>query len=132
MAMFFEPPNVVYKDKAEESSTAFKFHQVFPKTAEQLTSGRFRYFRYDPKLGVLKVVVGPSVDVEDHNARPDQVLRTWNKKFKSFHELLCAVEASWIHPQTKEPLGDTINRRHCHMRFVCVAVWWVWGCNPSN
>ena len=116
MSMFHQPPNVVYTDKADNKTSqkevGFNFHQVFPKTAEQLTSGRFRYFRYDPKVGVLKVIVGRSVNVEDHNAPPDQVLRTWNKKFKSFHELLCAVEASWIHPQTKEPLGDTMLPEH--------------------
>jgi hypothetical protein len=108
----FQPQNMVYKDKADKKSEVFNFHQVFPKTAEQLTSGRFRYFRYDPKLGVLKVIVGRSVDTENHNAPPDQILRTWNKKFKSFHELLCAVEASWIHLQTKEPLRDTMLPEH--------------------
>jgi hypothetical protein len=24
------------------------------------------------------------------------------------------------------------NRRNYHIRFGCVAVWWVWRCNPSN
>jgi len=27
---------------------------------------------------------------------PKQVLRTWKYDFKSFHEMLCAVEASWV------------------------------------
>jgi hypothetical protein len=79
----------------------------WPRTAEQLASGRFRWFRY--QKGVLQVVVGRSVRDPDHtrNAEPEQILRTWYRRFESVHELLCAVEASWTVPGTNEPLVET-------------------------
>jgi hypothetical protein len=104
----YGPKNVyLYKDEIAIESD-FRFSETFPRTTEQLASGRFRWFRY--QQGVLQVVVGRSVRDPDHtrNADPEQVLRTWRRRFDSVHELLCAVEASWTVPDTTEPLGKTI------------------------
>jgi hypothetical protein len=102
----FGPKNIfLYKDKICIKSD-FRFSESFPRTAEQMASGRFRWFRY--QKGVLQVVVGRSVRDSDctRNAEPDQILRTWRRRFTSVHELLCAVEASWIVPGGSfEPLG---------------------------
>jgi hypothetical protein len=102
----FGPKNVfLYKDKICIESD-FRFSESFPRTAEQLASGRFRWFRY--QKGVLEVIVGRNVRDPDHtrNAEPEQILRTWRRRFTSVHELLCAVEASWIIPGGSfEPLG---------------------------
>jgi len=46
-------------------------------------------------------------DIRDF--RSDQVLRTWKRNFTSFHELLCAVEASWVY-QKNELQADTVIR----------------------
>ena len=39
--------------------------------------------------------------------KKDQICREWRCTFTSLHELMCAIEASWIVPGTADALGDT-------------------------
>ncbi|KAL9180015.1 hypothetical protein ACHAXT_007985 [Thalassiosira profunda] len=80
--------------KKDREKSDFDFEAVFPKTAGQIMSGRFRWFQY--KKGVLRVVVGRGMGQDNRQCPSDQILRTWNHEFETFHELLCAVEASWV------------------------------------
>lgn len=84
---------------------AFSFATMFPRTHQQLTSGRFRWLSY--RGGVLRVCAGRAT------ARLEcpltHVLREWlGPPFASFHELMCAVELSWVHPGVADgpPLGS--------------------------
>jgi hypothetical protein len=67
---------------------------VFPKTFAMMKSGKFRWFRYTK--GILRVIVGRGKGEGSRECEPKQVLRTWKYDFKSFYEMLCAVEASWV------------------------------------
>lgn len=85
------PQNVyLYKDNISIKRD-FRLSETFLRTAEQLASGCFRWFRYQKE--VRQVVVGRSVRDSDcaRNAEPEQILRTWHRQFASVHELLCAV-----------------------------------------
>ncbi|KAL7496173.1 hypothetical protein ACHAWT_004441 [Skeletonema menzelii] len=81
-------------DKDGKSTSSFEFEKLFPKTFAMMKSGKFRWFRY--KKGVLRVIVGRGKGEGSRECEPKQVLRTWKYDFKSFHEMLCAVEASWV------------------------------------
>ena len=87
---------LLFRLTPSEASTkhSFDFAKVFPKTHANLTSGKFRWFKYNK--GVLRVLVGRGVGHDGRGLSPGQVLRKWERKFQSFHELLCAVEASWV------------------------------------
>lgn len=52
----------------------------------------------------MRVLVGRAVGADFREFEASQILRTWKMKFESFHDLMCAVEASWVVPGTKEPL----------------------------
>jgi len=83
----------------------FAFVKSFPKTAAQLTSGKFRWFQY--RRGVLRVLVGRNSEHRIRSYDDCQILGEWEEPFSSFHELLCAVEASWCYKG--KPLGaDTV------------------------
>jgi hypothetical protein len=100
--------SLYYQSKIEPNE-GFSFAKTFPLTAEQFSSGRFRWIRY--QRGVLRVIVGRSD--RDRQAKNDQVLRTWTRKFQTLHELLCAVEASWTLPDDpSKPLGSTLLPLH--------------------
>eukprot|EP00985_Skeletonema_marinoi_P012544 scaffold6071_cov92-Skeletonema_marinoi.AAC.2 len=81
-------------DKDGKGRSNFGFEKVFPKTFAMMKSGKFRWFRY--KKGTLRVIVGRGKGEGSRECEPKQVLRTWKYDFKSFHEMLCAVEASWV------------------------------------
>ena len=88
------------------STSAFSFAQAFPRTNEQLTSGRFRWFKYEPARRALTVCVGRGGGVDRRT--PQHICRAWKAQFDSLHELLCAVEASWVHPDRRQvELGST-------------------------
>jgi hypothetical protein len=76
------------------SKPAFDFEKVFPNTYAMLTNNMFRWFQY--RKGVLRVIAGRAVGHHHRDFQSEQILRTWKHKFESFHELLCAVEASWV------------------------------------
>jgi len=110
-------PHIIalYKEKIEIKNQ-FDFSRTFPKTTQQLTSGKFRWIRYSnfKKGSVLKIIVGRGFGSNNRMMKKSQILRKWNKRFESFHELLCAVEASWKHPQDNylSELGDVILTEH--------------------
>lgn len=78
----------------KKKSSSFDFEKVFPKTFAMMKNGKFRWIRY--KKGVLRVIVGRGKGEGSRECEAKQVLRTWKCNFKSFHEMLCAVEASWV------------------------------------
>ena len=79
-----------------DSPPRFSFAEAFPRTNAQLTSGRFRWFKYEPLRMLLTVCVGRGRGAD--RRQPQHVCRAWKAKFDSLHELLCAVEASWVRP----------------------------------
>ena len=88
----------------KQTPPPFDFAEVFPKTHAHFQSGLFRWIRYEN--GVLSVLVGRGTGDDNRRFKPRQVLRQWTHKFESLHDLLCAVEASWVHKG--EPLeADT-------------------------
>lgn len=102
----FGPKNLLLC-KEHIKKKAFRFSSTFPRTAEQLTKGKFRWIKY--QKGVLRVIVGRGCGEGHRQAKQSQVLRTWKRSFASLHELLCAVEASWTVPgEPSKPLGITI------------------------
>eukprot|EP00979_Chaetoceros_neogracilis_P013888 scaffold4149_cov224-Chaetoceros_neogracile.AAC.1 len=92
-----EIENARNEKKKTEGKDVFDFATTFPRTAGQLTSGKFRWFRYETH-GLLKVVVGRGLGINHRTMKEEQTLRICKRKFASFHELLCAVEASWVYP----------------------------------
>ena len=91
------------EEKSDKPS--FRFAEVFPKTHSNLTSGKFRWIKYSK--GVLRILVGRGKDRDGRGFARHQVLRKWDRKFESLHELLCAVEASWVYDGS-ELLADTV------------------------
>ena len=85
---------LLFRLAKDRKQSGFQFEKVFPKTYAQLQSGKFRWFQY--KKGVLRVVVGRGIGQDSRQCETKQILRTWQYDFKSFHEMLCAVEASWV------------------------------------
>lgn len=84
--------------------THFDFVKAFPKTAAQLTTGKFRWISY--KKGILRVLVGRGRGAHSRGFSSEQTLRTWKRPFSSLHELFCAVETSWTY-EGKELDSDT-------------------------
>ena len=93
-------------DKDGKSTSSFEFEKKFPKTFSMMKSGKFRWFRY--KRGCLRVIVGRGKGGGSRECEPKQVLRTWKYDFKSFHEMLCAVEASWVWKGRELMVDDVI------------------------
>ncbi len=60
-----------------------------------LRSGKYRWFQY--KKSILHVIVGTGKGYDRHGFESNQILKAWKYDFESFHELLCVVEASWMH-----------------------------------
>ena len=103
-------PKILFFRLTEENKhkkrVDFDFAKVFPKTNAQLQSGKFRWIKY--KHGTLRVLVGRGSGYDHRDFGSHQVLRTWsNRNFTSLHELLCAVEASWVY-QKRELDADTV------------------------
>lgn len=101
----------LYRDSVRANTDGFTFAKVFPKTHAQLTSGRFRWIKY--QKGVLKVNVGRGTGDDNRSAKKSQTLRQWKGPFSSLHDLFCAVEASWAMPgQPSVDLGGTLLPQH--------------------
>jgi hypothetical protein len=81
----------------------FSFQSIVPKSNQQLTSGKFRWISY--RHEVLRVCVGRSAGGGRECDR-EHVLQEWRRKFTSFHEMMCAVEASWM--RNGEYIGDSM------------------------
>ena len=99
------PKMLLFQLAKEREESEFKMEQVFPKTYEMLQCGKFRWFQY--KKGVLRVIVGRGVGHNHRSFESDQVLGSLKYDFESFHELLCAVEASWVW-KGKQMTADTL------------------------
>jgi len=84
------------KKNNESDTTTFDFKVVFPKTYFMLSKANktFRWFQYNNNI--LRVLVGRGVGEDHRSFESRQILRTWTRAFESFHELLCAVEVSWV------------------------------------
>jgi hypothetical protein len=90
----YGPKRILCRLPKDRKKSGFEFESVFPKTYAMLTSGKFRWFAY--RKGILRVIVGRGVGNDNRQFEAKQVLKTWKHEFESLHELLCAVEASWI------------------------------------
>ena len=102
----FGPKFLLFRTNQEEcKQSGFDFAKVFPKTFSMLTCGKFRWFQYNK--GVLRVIVGRGKGGSFRHFEAPQVLKTWKRNFESFHELLCAVEASWVY-KGKDMDAETI------------------------
>ena len=101
----YGPKTLLFRLAKNRKQSAFQFEKVFPKTYAQLQCDKFRWIQY--KKGVLRVVVGRGVGKDSRQFEGKQVLRTWRYDFKSFHEMLCAVEASWKW-EGRELTADTV------------------------
>ena len=66
----------------------------------------FRWFQYSNDI--LRVLVGRGVGQCHRDFESQKFLRTWKRKFNSFHELLCAVEASWVWIDGNEIESNTV------------------------
>ena len=99
----FGPKLLLFRldDEEKKKRVDFDFAKLFPKTHAQFQSGKFRWIKY--KNGVLRVLVGRGAGHDNRDFGRNQVLRTWKRNFSSLHELLCAVEASWVYH--KKDLG---------------------------
>mmetsp|Transcript_10166 Transcript_10166/g.25883 ORF Transcript_10166/g.25883 Transcript_10166/m.25883 type:complete len:972 (-) Transcript_10166:192-3107(-) len=89
----------------------FSFAKMFPKTAAQFASGRFRWVLHVD--GLLRVVAGRGTGKLHRGAPPAAVLREWepNDAISGMHELMAAVECSWVKPgstwdTSRAELGD--------------------------
>ena len=107
----FGPKLLLFRKPRDESveetkkTPSFDFGKAFPRTYAHFTSGKFRWIKY--KNGILRVLVGRATGHDHREFSSDQVLVTWRRTFCTLHELLCAVEASWVYGNF--PLGaDTI------------------------
>lgn len=102
---------LIYRLATESKKSEFCFQKVFPKTYAMLHNNKFRWFQY--KKNILRVGVGRGAGHSHRDFKSRQILRTWKNEFESFHELLCAVEASWVwrgkelDPRTTLPDFDT-------------------------
>lgn len=85
--------------EATVASAAVPLSTMFPRTSEQLASGRFRWIRYTAASNTLEVVAGRAKLEDRRMARDQGVCATWVGPWSSLHELLCAVEVSWVSPR---------------------------------
>jgi len=83
-----------FPSSPSQSAVKFDFQKVFPKTYAMLTNKKFRWFQY--KNGILRVIAGRGNGYGHRHVGREQILKTWRYDFESFHELLCAVETSWV------------------------------------
>ena len=85
---------------------------MFPRTAEQLSNGRCRWVKYS--RGTLEVAIGHGTGRKLRDPCSGNVLRKWEAPFETLHDLMCAVECSWVMPGSPSspapaaPLGDTV------------------------
>ena len=79
----------LYHDNVEPNTEGFSFAKAFPKTHAQLTSGRFRWIKY--QRGVLKVVVGRGAGDDNRSAKKSQTLRQWKGPFATLHDLFLSL-----------------------------------------
>ena len=56
----------------------------------------------------MRVLVGRGVGQCHRDFESRQILKTWKRKFNSFHELLSAVEASWVWIDGNELKSNTV------------------------
>ncbi len=93
---FYGPYQLIHRLPPSYSKKlkSFDFQKIFPKTYAMLTNGKFRWFLY--KKGVLRIIAGRGIGPMNRDFGSEQILKTWKYDFQSFHELLCAVEASWV------------------------------------
>lgn len=104
-ASVYGPKILLFRLPKDRKVSPFSFQSAFPKTYEMLRCGKFRWFQY--KKDVLRVLVGRGMGHDHRQFESSQILATWKYDFKSFHELLCAVEASWVW-KGKEMTGETV------------------------
>ena len=97
----FGPVSLFFRFKTQPKKghgKTFIFAEHFPRTNHFLTDdmeGRFRWISF--KAGVLRVCCGRASGERDCSVV--NILREWQGvTFTSFHELMCAVEASWVVP----------------------------------
>jgi len=90
----FGSKKLLFRLPKDRKRSGFDFEKAFPKTYAMLLCGKFRWFQY--KKDVLRVIVGRGVGLDSRQCEGQQILRTWKHEFTSFHELLCAVEVSWV------------------------------------
>jgi hypothetical protein len=90
----YGPKMVISRLSSDRKVSAFSFEKTFPKTHAMLTCGKFRWFRYNKET--LRVLVGRGVGNDHRGFEARQIIATYKHQFDSLHELLCAVEASWI------------------------------------
>ena len=88
------PKYILIRLPKDRKPSGFNFEKVFPKTYAMLQSGKYRWFHY--KKGILRVIVGPGKGYDGRCFESNQILKTSKYDFVSFHELLCAVEGSWM------------------------------------
>jgi hypothetical protein len=101
----YGPKMLLFQLEKARKKHPFDFEKVFPKTYAMLSNGKFRWFVY--KKDILRVIVGRGMGHSHRDYERRQVLKTWKYKFESFHELLCAVEASWVY-KGKELKADAV------------------------
>jgi hypothetical protein len=89
------PKYILFRLSKDRKPSGFDFEKVFPKTCAMLRSGKYRWVQY--KKGVLRVIVGSGKGHDKRGFERSQILKAWKYDFESFHELLCVVEASWVH-----------------------------------
>jgi len=97
----FGPKMLLFRAAKDGKKSAFDFQKVFPITYGMFTNNKFRWFQY--KKDILRIIVGRGSGPNFRNYQSNQVLKIWKHKFESFHEILCAVEASWVYK------GEQIN-----------------------
>lgn len=87
--------HVIVRGKKDcKKPSGFDFEKVFPLTFKMLTGDYFRWFQF--KNNILHVLVGRGVGPYHRDYENHQILKTWRYSFESFHDVLCAVEASWV------------------------------------
>jgi hypothetical protein len=90
----FGPKHLLVKGNKDRKPSGFDFEKVFPLTYKMLTGDYFRWFEL--KKDVLRVIVGRGIGPHHRDYHKKQILKTWKCSFESFHDVLCAVEASWV------------------------------------
>ncbi len=87
--------HILFRLPKDRKPSGFDFAKVFPKTYAMLRSGKYRWFQY--KKGTLRVIVGAGKGYDRRGFESNQILKAWKYDFQTLHELLCVVEASWMH-----------------------------------
>ncbi len=93
------------KNKECKSSTGFDFQKLFPLTYAMFHGQYFRWFKLK-NSNLLHVLVGRAEGSLHREYNNHQILKSWRYDFQSFHEVLCAVEASWVW-QGRKMTSDT-------------------------